>query len=577
MTRPIATPTAPRPATAALLLFFLVIVAGCAARETAPPPAQAPMQPVTWTLTRDAAAAYYFLLYMDELRQGNPEQAERALYTALEIDPSPSLHAEAADLQWRMGRPAKTREHLQKALKDSPGDRLLVMRLADSYLAERRIDDALTTLELWLKDNPGDPTAILRMADIQIETRRFAQAAQTLQTLPREARGPESRYLEAKAQAGLGNHRRSIEILSALSREYPDNILYLAELAYQYEITKDYPAAERTYIRILEFGEVGDEIWLRLIAINLKLNNVERALDMAREAPQSTEFLMEAARTFIAEGFPDEAEKLLSPLSDAPGSDPRVHFYLALLAFDGRGDAQKALEHLERIPPDGEMASRATSFKAHMLFLLKRFDEARELVATGKRDFPEVRDFWEIESWLHEEAGQYDEARLAIEEALTLWPDDTRLIYRLGVLQHLMGDDDAAIETMEQIIAIEPDNAEALNFVGYLLADMGRDLDRALVLIEEALEQKPDSGHILDSLAWVHYRRGDLAKAWDAILLAVEKTPEDPTIWEHYGDIARAKGRVESARRGYRKALEFGHKKPDEVRAKLDALKKEGR
>ena len=577
MTRPIAPFPSLRPATAALLLLLLAVGAGCAARDAASPAAQAPAQQVTWTLTKDSAAAYYFLLYMDELRQGNPEQAERALYAALELDPSPSLHAEAADLQWRMGRPARAREHLHKALEASPNDRLLTMRLTDSYLAERRIDDALATLELWLRDNPGDPTAILRMADIQIETRRFAQAAQTLKTLPRESRGPEARYLEAKAQAGLGNHRRSIEILSALSREYPDNILYLAELAYQYEITKDYPAAEKAYIRILEFGEVGDEIWLRLIAINLKLNNVERALELAGEAPQSTEFLMEAARTFIAEGFPDEAEKLLSPLSADPGSDPRVHFYLALLAFDGRGDAQTALEHLERIPRDSEMAPRAAAFKAHMFFLLKRFDEARELVATGKRDYPEVRDFWEIESWLYEEAGQYDEASLAIEEALTLWPDDTRLFYRLGVLQHLMGDDEAAIETMELIITLEPDNAEALNFVGYLLADLGRDLDRALVLIEEALAQKPDSGHILDSLAWVHYRRGDLAKAWDAILLAVEKTPEDPTIWDHYGDIARAKGRTESARRGYRKALEFGHKKPDEIRAKLDALKKEGR
>lgn len=575
MTRP--SPALPflRPLLAVLLLLSLAALPGCAARKPSPdlPP---PSQPVTWTLTHDAAAAYYFLLYMDELRQGNPEQAERAIYAALEIDPSPSLHAEAADLQWRMGRPARAREHLRKALEASPGDRLLIMRLADSYLAERRIDDALTTIELWLRDNPGDATAILRMADIQIETRRFAQAAQTLQALPKEAQGPESRYLEARAQAGLGNNRRAIDILSSLSRDYPDSILYVAELAYQYELVKDYTAAEQAYIRILEFGEVGDEIWLRLISINLKLNNIERALDLAREAPQSPEFLMEAARTFIAEGFPDEAEKLLAPLSEDENVDPRIHFYLALLAYDGHKDAEKALEHLERIPHDSEMAPRVAAFKAHMLFLLKRLEEASELVVIGKRDYPEVRDFWEIESWIYEDSEEYENAKLAIEEALTLWPDDTRLIYRLGVLQHLMDDDEAAIETMEQIIAIEPDNAEALNFVGYLLADMGRDLDRALVLIEEALEQKPDSGHILDSLAWVHYRRGDLAKAWDAITLAVEKTPEDPTIWDHYGDIARAKGRIESARRGYRKALEFGHKKPDEVRAKLDALKREG-
>ena len=66
--------------------------------------------------------------------------------------------------------------------------------------------------------------------------------------------------------------------MKKLSAANPDSVLYVAELAYQYELAKDYVAAEEAYSRILEMEEAGDEVWLRLISINLKLNNPERAV-----------------------------------------------------------------------------------------------------------------------------------------------------------------------------------------------------------------------------------------------------------------------------------------------------------
>jgi len=124
---------------------------------------------------------------------------------------------------------------------------------------------------------------------------------------------------------------------------------------------------------------------------------------------------------------------------------------------------------------------------------------------------------------------------------------------------------------MEKIISLDPEHADALNYVGYTLADKKTDLDRALVLIQRALELKPQSGYILDSLAWVLFQRGSLAESWEEMQKAVKKAPDEPIIWEHYGDIARALEEKGKAREGYLKSLEIKPGNTD-VEKKLNAL-----
>ena len=107
--------------------------------------------------------------------------------------------------------------------------------------------------------------------------------------------------------------------------------------------------------------------------------------------------------------------------------------------------------------------------------------------------------------------------------------------------------------------------------MGYTLAEEGRELDRAEVLIKKALEQSPDSGYILDSLAWVYFRQGKIKQAWEEIKRAVDVV-DDPVIWEHYGDIAAAAGHKKQARKGYESSLKLDSEHKDRINEKLDAL-----
>jgi Flp pilus assembly protein TadD len=130
------------------------------------------------------------------------------------------------------------------------------------------------------------------------------------------------------------------------------------------------------------------------------------------------------------------------------------------------------------------------------------------------------------------------------------------------------------IAAMEKVIALDPKNATALNYLGYTFADRNMRLPEAEQLIRRALEIRPDDGYFLDSLAWVHFRRGDYKRAEEELLRALRFVPDDPVILEHLGDVLHAQGRDDEAAALFGKAIAKGHEKPDEVKGKIRRLRK---
>jgi Flp pilus assembly protein TadD len=139
---------------------------------------------------------------------------------------------------------------------------------------------------------------------------------------------------------------------------------------------------------------------------------------------------------------------------------------------------------------------------------------------------------------------------------LAAQPRDERLLFALGVAQERAGDRSGAIATMRRLIDEAPGNAEAMNFVGYTLAEKGERLDEAEVLVTRALEIEPDNGSFLDSLGWILFHRGDLPAAVTTLEKAEALAGPEPTILEHLGDAYRRSGREAEAARSWRRALQ---------------------
>lgn len=550
------------------LALALFLAAGCALTGHAPRP-EAPVPGVP--VTRNAEISYYYLAFEDARNNGRVDEASRALDKLLALAPSARIYLEGANFLWRAGKMAEARTLLKKGLAEFPDQRELSLTLATTYYAEKRYADAVITLRDYLSRHPDDLAARQESGAILIESKQYAEALDMLSAIPKDKRNTIVFYYMAKANAGLGKNRQALTLLRAAVKEDPSFLEAWVELAFLYEVDGDFVQAEKTYAHLLELGETSDEVWLRLISLNLKLNNPDKALSLYQRGPSDTEFALEAATRFLDEKFYDQAEQILKPLAEAKNPPTRVWFSLAVLAFEGRADADAALRYLEKVPESDPSYEQAFRFRIHLLSQTGKKDAALALVAEGKSRNPDKAQYWLLESQVQELAGDLAAARTTLEEASAKWPQDTELLYALGIVLDKLKDTAAGIAAMERIIALNPDHADALNYVGYTLADKMQDLDRALVLIQKAMEIKPDSGYIVDSLAWAYYRMGKLDQAWEEIQRAVVLADTDPTIWEHYGDLAAAKGLKTKAREGYRRSLKLAPGNAA-VRAKLEAL-----
>jgi tetratricopeptide (TPR) repeat protein len=147
-------------------------------------------------------------------------------------------------------------------------------------------------------------------------------------------------------------------------------------------------------------------------------------------------------------------------------------------------------------------------------------------------------------------------AALAVFDAgLRMLPDDGELMYARALMLAEAGRHDDMERDLRRMIELDPNDADALNALGYTLADQGRNLDEAAALLARAVKITPDSAALLDSLGWLAYRRGDLDGALEK-LRAAHARLDDPEVSAHLGEVLWRKGERDEARRIWAAALE---------------------
>jgi tetratricopeptide (TPR) repeat protein len=157
------------------------------------------------------------------------------------------------------------------------------------------------------------------------------------------------------------------------------------------------------------------------------------------------------------------------------------------------------------------------------------------------------------------EANRYQEAFDTLERGLTLHPNDKELLYARALAAEKLDRLDVLERDLRAILAADPKNGQALNALGYTLADRTTRYPEALGYIEQALALLPDDAAVLDSMGWVQYRLGDHAKALAYLRRAYQANP-DAEIAAHLVEVLWAAGQREEAVKLWREALK---KNPD--------------
>lgn len=190
-----------------------------------------------------------------------------------------------------------------------------------------------------------------------------------------------------------------------------------------------------------------------------------------------------------------------------------------------------------------------------VLLEAKAYNRAAGLAAEGRKQHPEDARFVRLQARALFDAGDRSGAIALLEQVSRSSPTDTATLFSLADVYADADRGADAERVLRQIIAAEPSNASALNYLGYLLAVRGDQLDEAIRLVQSALQQEPNNGAYLDSLGWAYFRRGNLDEAEKYLTAAAKQLPENSEIQEHLGDLHARRGRFAEAVAAWTRAL----------------------
>jgi Flp pilus assembly protein TadD len=160
-----------------------------------------------------------------------------------------------------------------------------------------------------------------------------------------------------------------------------------------------------------------------------------------------------------------------------------------------------------------------------------------------------------LEAQLLRDTGRLAESIGVFESLMKRAPEDTTLVYEYAGLLERAGRVADAERALRDLVTKDPQDANALNSLGYLLADHGLRLDEAVTLVQRALKIEPANPSFLDSLGWAYFRQGRLDLADGPLTDAASQLPASSTVNEHLGDLRVKQERYADAAAAFERSL----------------------
>lgn len=411
---------------------------------------------------------------------------------------------------------------------------------------------ALSHLESIIDYTDGDMDQKLLMIASMLG--READKEQILEVMEKMTAGrqdsPQALFAYSRVAAVLGEYERALELLEKTSRMDPDNqevaLSYISILQRLDRFEEALAWTEKALQRNHK-----DNFDLRLAYARL-LTDVRRYDDAVKqfeiligEEPDNEDVAFALGLLHLQSNKVDEAEKYFLKLTQRRSRSNEVNYYLGRIAED-RDDPVKAAIWYQGVQ-SGQNYLDAQIRIALMLAKQDRLEDARKhLQSIRTSSDGESAMVIQAEAELLVESQRLDEAMKIYDTALENRYDPD-LLYSRAMLAEKMDRMDVLEEDLRLIIQRDPQNAQALNALGYTLADKTDRFEEAEKLIDQALKIRPDDHYILDSKGWVLYRLGRLEEALVYLRRAHELIP-DPEIAAHLGEVLWVSGNRKEAR-----------------------------
>ena len=505
--------------------------------------------------------------------RGEGAEAVGEYYRALALDPHASVIARSiSESRSRDGDAQGSLEFAERALAEDPNDAHAMWLKGAALFNLGSAEPALQALEAAVRADSGAIEYVRTLARVaeqldrlDIVERAYARATEL------DEDDAESWFQLAAVEARLGkfeNARRALETSVQLNPVRPG--LYFLQ-GWIDESLGNEPRAIELYRQHLALHQ-GDQVTRRRL-VNL-LAHARRFAEAYQEAYIITQARADDAQSLEVEadlafyaGRPGDGQRALEALQRLRPDDPRiVDRVIGILGRHDRGaDAEGIARRWSLAHPDnfrGSMlAARAALLANH---LPAAIEHARHAVALA----PDSLESLALLGRVYQGGKRWAQAESVWTSAAGKFPQEAGVALDLAFCREQLGDLDGAERAARDVLARESSNPTALNFLGYLLAEHGRNLEEAESLIRRAVAQEPDNGAFVDSEGWVYFRLGRLEEARTRLERAVTLTGGDPVVHEHLGDVYKSLHFMDLAREQYRLSL-AGDGSNSRVRAKL--------
>lgn len=267
---------------------------------------------------------------------------------------------------------------------------------------------------------------------------------------------------------------------------------------------------------------------------------------MERLEPENPELILTLGVLYLQEQRPAKAKAEFRKLLRIGRQEADANYYLGQIA-EAEKRPRQALEYYRAVD-EGSNRLNARVRTAVLLADQGKLEEAlRYLEEVEAADTATRVRLYLLHGELLRDHGHPARALGLYTHALGELPDDSDLLYARAMVAEQLGRLGMLERDLGRIIAMEPDNAQALNALGYTLADRTDRLDEALTYIQRALKLRPNDYYILDSMGWVQYRLGNYPLALDYLRRALAAKP-DPEVAAHLGEVLWVMDRREEAR-----------------------------
>ncbi len=402
----------------------------------------------------------------------------------------------------------------EKALAKDPENQELRRAYADALLDMGNTPAARTEFEKILKADPEDGSTYLRLAQLDRQEGRFDEARKDLErartlSLPGDAKiqyNTKIQYEQALLEDAAGNQDKAIELLQGLvkSSEQPEDqytpaeannrAIFLERLGLIYRSQRKYPLALHAFQQIVALGKA--------------------------QAPRGEQLIVDTMR--LTHELPKALEEVNSAVKKYP--------------------EERSL-HILRAYVVGEMG---------------QVGEATKQLQALMNNTPADRELYLSEAQVYSQAKQFPEAEQAVNKALgySSKPEEQEYSrFMLGSIYERQKKYDLAEEQFKKVLAVDPLNAPAANYLGYMLADRGVRLEESVKYIQKALELEPNNGAYLDSLGWAYYKMDRCDLAEPHLEKAARLMSDNPTIHEHLGHLYLRMGKEDLAKQEWERAL----------------------